>query len=652
MEWLWCGMQVPQLSVILFTFNNPDSVRGCLATLKVSGGSTLEILLVDNNSFSRPMLRFLREAEADPRVRILHYPFGYRFPRIANYAAGEARGESILFLHSGLRGEEGWLGEMHAFAVERGAGIAGRRVVEGNGRTSSPSEIRFDGGPLGGGGPAAGRLPSSRRSEVGLSADCLWIRRDLFRQLGGFNTEYWNGWYDADLCRRALAAGAVVDVQNSLPLRRVEEGFFPGPRPVTRLHDRALFLRNRCGGGNEERERICLILPLTMGDVILGTGALKGVRQRYPQATIGFATDRRYAPVLKNNPSVNEVIELRDHPSLGQCDFLEYVDAETEKILSSGNWDRIIQLQIQDLPMGYWGTGHHLVDLYGNLAGLAPGDSIPEIFPGREERRRIDRLLAEHVRHGEKVLVLHPGSGWALKSWPKTKYARLVRRLRHGCACRIFTLGKEGETGPAGEGIISMIGRLSILESAELIRRAALFIGGDSAPMHMASALRVPVVALLGCTGPSTGGPVGTDFICVQSDYACSNPCHMWRCYTGEHCIRRIPVGLVERAARRLLERTCPVRETWWRGRCYAGATPGVFNGPGTGGFVFREPHRWKRGERTRQSLYYLLHGVGWVGRFLRCVAPEGILEFLRRRLHAEEKPVSTDRLEKEMLLR
>ena len=100
-------------------------------------------------------------------------------------------------------------------------------------------------------------------------------------------------------------------------------------------------------------------------------------------------------------------------------------------------------------------------------------------------------------------------------------------------------------------------GKLSLLGSAELIRRAALFITGDTGPMHIAAAVGTPIIALLGPTMPLKTGPYSTDAIVLRKQLPCS-PCLARKCPLGldpPPCMNEItPDEVFDVALRRLAE--------------------------------------------------------------------------------------------------
>lgn len=184
----------------------------------------------------------------------------------------------------------------------------------------------------------------------------------------------------------------------------------------------------------------------------------------------------------------------------------------------------------------------------------------PRLYPGHRERAAVDQLLANRAQ-SEPLIAMAPGSVWATKQWPH--YADLAHELRD--AGRIVVVGAESDQPLAVEILdatagtaIDATGRLSLLASAELIGRAKLLVTNDSAPLHLASAMNTPTVAIFGPTVPEFGfGPLAERFeIAGRVGLAC-RPCDRHgprRCPLGHwRCMREITADDVARLARGLL---------------------------------------------------------------------------------------------------
>jgi heptosyltransferase-2 len=168
-------------------------------------------------------------------------------------------------------------------------------------------------------------------------------------------------------------------------------------------------------------------------------------------------------------------------------------------------------------------------------------DVRPRLYPGIPERGAVDRFLALHDALSDVPLIaLAPGSVWATKRWPY--YEELAREL--GSRARIVVIGSVEDSAlcanvaaAAGDAGFSAAGTLNLLGSAELIRRCAALVTNDSAPLHLASAVDTPTVAVFGPTIPAFGfGPLARASSTLGLDALACRPC-------DRHGPQRCPLG-------------------------------------------------------------------------------------------------------------
>ena len=167
--------------------------------------------------------------------------------------------------------------------------------------------------------------------------------------------------------------------------------------------------------------------------------------------------------------------------------------------------------------------GAHVVEQNMSLAEAVARRqlAVPQVvFPQDDAaEQECERILRE--RRMREFVLLSPGAGWGAKQWPATGYATVARRLAEDGLRSLINFGPgeaglalavEQASGGAAERIVCSLGQL-----IALTRRARLFIGGDSGPLHLAAALRIPVVAIFGPTDPARNGPFGTLSLVLRS---------------------------------------------------------------------------------------------------------------------------------------
>jgi heptosyltransferase-1 len=168
-------------------------------------------------------------------------------------------------------------------------------------------------------------------------------------------------------------------------------------------------------------------------------------------------------------------------------------------------------------------VGAHVIEQDIELASAVAGDSLTHVAPmlpvDPAAEAWCDHLLASSGTRA--VAIVNPGAGWGAKCWPVERYAVVAR----GLSVRGFRVLVNA--GPSEEQMADVIVKgtagaaiplaTSLEQLIALTRRAALFIAGDTGPLHLACALGRPVVGIYGPTDPSRNGPFGTRFRVLRS---------------------------------------------------------------------------------------------------------------------------------------
>jgi len=202
--------------------------------------------------------------------------------------------------------------------------------------------------------------------------------------------------------------------------------------------------------------------------------------------------------------------------------------------------------------------GEHVVEQNLSIAEAFAGRklSVPAVELPRDdaaESRVTQRLREPSIRD---FAILNPGAGWGAKCWPAERYGLVARALakeglqsivNHGPGEE--SLAREVETASAG---VARPFQCSISELIALTRRANLFIGGDTGPMHLAAALKIPVVAIFGPTDPARNGPYGTRSVVLRNPESSTSHERIAR---PDQAMLEISVDAVADAARSLLSK-------------------------------------------------------------------------------------------------
>jgi heptosyltransferase-3 len=264
------------------------------------------------------------------------------------------------------------------------------------------------------------------------------------------------------------------------------------------LRRRALEARKR---STEHAQRWIAIIQIEhMGDIVASEPIGRYLRKKYPGARVFWFVRPPYRELLDLNPNIDEVLVVS---CLGEA--LRLADDVLFDAIHNLHFDGrhcpvfgdVVRKPLDPPPhitmSNYYDHGS-LLEGYAHSGGLPRLDEAPRLYIPEKVRRRVDGL---HLP--ERFVAYHCCTNESVRDWPAARFAELARRLHARYALSSVEVGRKPvlATGtiPQHQGFC---GRLSILETAEVISRARLFVGVDSGPAHLANAGRVPAVILLG----------------------------------------------------------------------------------------------------------------------------------------------------------
>lgn len=333
---------------------------------------------------------------------------------------------------------------------------------------------------------------------------------------------------------------------------------------------------------------ILVRMPNWIGDLVMATPILTDLRKQFPHASITAMCRRPLSELLEKEPSINELFSF-SRPSNGferrdaERNIIEKIrkgDYDTGILLTnsfssawwfwqgkvrrrigfSGHWRRLLLTEpLRPIPKGE----AHLVDVYKQLLiplGITPSDTAPRLFVSAEEIKSATKLLEQRGwRSGAPLIGINPGAAYgSAKCWPPEKFRTLAELLLKEGAQLVFfgdqstaPLVKEICQG-LPEQAMNLAGVTTLRELASLIHACSVFVTNDSGPMHMAAALKIPVVALFGSTDEKSTGPYGQAQGVIHKHVSCS-PCFKRECPVGHfRCMREISP---EEVAKKVWER-------------------------------------------------------------------------------------------------
>jgi len=265
----------------------------------------------------------------------------------------------------------------------------------------------------------------------------------------------------------------------------------------------------------------------SIGDILLATPLLRVIRHRYPHARLNVLTQRKYVPLLADNPHLDEVIGFAPKDPLlalggrlrhARYTFLLDLEGTTRsrllRVLVPGKWRTAPQYRVarellvrtkknhypEDAPVA-----ERFFDAARDLE-LEPDGGPPEFFLNPEAEQQAATWLERAQLGGRPFVAFAPGATKATKRWPLDYWVTLVRRVVNTGADAVMVGGApDGALATeiaarSSKRAVSAAGVLGLQATGAVLRRAAAAVTGHTAAMHMATAVGTPVVALAGPT--------------------------------------------------------------------------------------------------------------------------------------------------------
>ncbi len=339
--------------------------------------------------------------------------------------------------------------------------------------------------------------------------------------------------------------------------------------------------------------RILIVRLSAIGDVLHGMPVLCALRAALPEAYLAWVVEGVSAQLLKHHPALDElvtvprkwlksprtVLDLRRKLRSLKFDVAIDMQGLTKSAIAarlSGARLRIGYGGVDGRELSTWlnnklvePTGTHVVDR--NLELLQPlGIRQPEARFGLddtpEDAATAQRMLAE-LQLRPPFAVINPGAGWPSKVWPAARYAEVAKYLgqRRGVRSLVVWAGDQerawAEQIVAGSGGFGLLApKTSLRELAAITRQAAMFVGSDTGPLHLAVAVNTPSVGMFGPMPAERNGPYGPRHVPVQK--VCLAGSSRDKRSAGPESMEAISVADCRVACDTILDRQQPLRQT------------------------------------------------------------------------------------------
>jgi heptosyltransferase-2 len=307
-----------------------------------------------------------------------------------------------------------------------------------------------------------------------------------------------------------------------------------------------------------------------IGDMVLSTAALRALKRTYPEARITVLASERNHEILTHNPHVEEILIYQ-----GILWFIKTMRSRRRYDLVI---DPFLTYELKQAFMAYLARGkyrigfeeagreiffnvrgpvasttkrmvEHLLDLVELLGGRRKGCE-PEVFLSDKELQWASETLgSKEININMLTIAIHPGAYYPSQRWSAERFGEVARRILEQRETNIILLGSRDEEPLlrdvkkiAGDGVQVFSG-LKLRELMALLSKCDLLICNNSGPLHIASALKIPTVSMIGPTVTPLWLPSGRHDLVINKRLFCS-PCNRAVCRDHE-CMKSITVDKV-----------------------------------------------------------------------------------------------------------
>jgi heptosyltransferase-2 len=327
-------------------------------------------------------------------------------------------------------------------------------------------------------------------------------------------------------------------------------------------------------------QNIIVRMPNWIGDAVMATPLIEDIKANWPEANLtAMCEEGGVGALLLGNPYVDEIFKF--HPPNS---FLRKHGTDLVRRLQQGKFDLGVLLTnsfssawwlwrgkvkcrvgfardcrsfllTKPVPVPKERQKEHLVQTFKKLLtpfGISLSQTAPKLYVNPEEREAAKQLLAEYKipSHG-KIVGINPGAAYgSAKCWLPNRYRSVIAKLALLPDIYVVCFGDAAGAPLVHEicasmpaNVINLAGTTNIRELISLIEQCRVFLTNDSGPMHIASALNIPLVALFGSTNEIATGPYQNGHV-IHKHAPCS-PCYLRTCPIDFRCMKEITVDEV-----------------------------------------------------------------------------------------------------------
>jgi lipopolysaccharide heptosyltransferase II len=336
----------------------------------------------------------------------------------------------------------------------------------------------------------------------------------------------------------------------------------------------------------EIRNILCIRID-RVGDMVLSTPAFQAIKEACPQARLTVLGSPANAPILKNNPYVDQVIvydrqaglsgkvgqilQLRSHPFDLAVDLHADYELQTAFLAALSRSPHRIGFSAFGRELFFTGpsvsieenkhTVDTMLDLLGKSGIISGSDRKPAIYVSAEEKKWARQWLDDHGLLKKNRIAVHPGAYYETQRWPAAHYAELIDLIRRRSRLEVLLLGGPSDASgieeilTRGKRDICVYLQDDLRKFLAILSQCRMLVCNNSGPLHCAAALDLPTLSFMGPTIKELWMPVGKGHRVLRRDELPCIGCNSGYCKIKTHdCMRLIMPETVFEIIRREAE--------------------------------------------------------------------------------------------------
>jgi heptosyltransferase-2 len=329
--------------------------------------------------------------------------------------------------------------------------------------------------------------------------------------------------------------------------------------------------------------KVLFITLSNIGDVILTLPVLDSLRENFAESKITVMVGPRPKEVFKGNPCIDKLIIYDKHSPLREkIKLFNILKKERFNLivdLRNSLFGAFLPARFRTLPflvipkkIKHMKDRHlyRLLNVTKGYQKLLEVTNKKSLWISPQDEEYINQILRENdIKEQDKIIVIAPGARSHIKRWDKDNFVQLISSFIKEFAAKIVLVGDQDDIPitkyimeKSDYPLLDLGGKTNIPQLAALLKKSRLLITNDSAVLHLASYLNIPVIAIFGPTCEEKYGPWSENKALVKKEIYC-RPCERAQCRLGTlDCMRLIKVEDVLRAIRNILLTTYDLQLT------------------------------------------------------------------------------------------